>query len=91
MTAATADRWWLRGWCRGKPAAWWEVTTGLTRENRAALRLCRGCPVRRPCRDDMLAAQRPAGIIAGAWLWDRHSRPTPCRGDEHLLARWAAS
>ena len=70
--------------CRGSdPRAWTlpELTTGLTDENRVAIRICRGCPVRVPCARYALNTWPQGQIHGGVPIRcdsysRRHERPS---------------
>lgn len=85
LTTSRND-WHHRARCRDSDPTWFDTTSGtLSNTNMLALRICRVCPVRPECRDDMRDA-KPSSIIAGGWVWYADGRPTPHRGEEHLAA-----
>lgn len=72
LTGTGPREWVTRASCRtADPRIFDVIGRHLSVENRAAMALCRNCPVRTDCRDDFLNSGRtPLGLIAGGWWWD---------------------
>jgi hypothetical protein len=63
-----------------------ELFTSQHRDDQLlALSYCAGCPVRRQCRDHMLAARpRPVSVIGGGWIWAASGKADPHPDDLDL-------
>jgi hypothetical protein len=58
------DLWVLRAACASEDPKWWDCRPVVTDENKAAIRICLGCPVRQDCYDDAVR-HRDEGVIRG--------------------------
>lgn len=65
----------MRGWvtaaaCAGRDPTLWDLKPNndksLSEENRLAMRVCLGCPVRRPCLDEAIS-QATTSVIRGGY------------------------
>lgn len=73
------DDWRRRARCHPSTAEWFVYTgRGLTEINLEALRLCRTCPVRTQCGDDVtgLPDNLRAGLIVAGIVYDADGRQT---------------
>jgi len=79
------QEWETRAACRGQPSEVFFGSDNETREDRSrrealARRLCRNCPVLRPCQSYAVAAQEPYGIWGGMTPVERRRRPPSAAG-----------
>jgi hypothetical protein len=62
--------WRVQAHCRGEEPTWWDTypatDEGGQWKNRAAIAVCRTCPVQRQCVQEA-AAYRDDGVIRGGW------------------------
>jgi hypothetical protein len=78
------ERWWEQAKCLGMdPDLFTPSLESRPGATKVALATCDRCPVRPPCRDDMLEVRPfgPRSIIAGGWRWDHNGVATPHRDD----------
>lgn len=83
MTAATDTPWHVHAACLGVDTGLFFIDRSNTQRYKAAVSICRQCPVRAECLNDALTAERGLGVRLryGVWGGLTPRQRTRLRGD----------